>query len=310
MLIHHRPFDASQGDFEKMWRFLQQDYADRGDNFIWCFARLGDWKYGLWNEKKYIPTFFRDHAHLWVDGFDRLLGFVLSEDGANIFFIFTAREYAYLYDEILDWTIAHWGARFPTLVIEVHENQSEALAALESRGFRDRGLVATTRIYDVAVKAREPVHLPEGYSIVDMADHGDYAAKAQIYLDGFSGEDQVTEFDLARFAYSRESPAYDPRFDFSVVTPTGAHVATCVGFNDPGCGMAEIEKVCTHNGYRRQGLAQSVIRECFHRLHGRGIARAYITGYSDEANALYERLGPCGHKRWFHYALETADRLE
>jgi len=86
-----RPFDDTQQDFEKMWCFLQQDYAQKQDRFTWLVSRLGDWRYGLWNEKKYIPTFFRDYAQLWVDSFDQLVGFVLSENGDNIFFIFTAR---------------------------------------------------------------------------------------------------------------------------------------------------------------------------------------------------------------------------
>jgi ribosomal protein S18 acetylase RimI-like enzyme len=78
-----------------------------------------------------------------------------------------------------------------------------------------------------------------------------------------------------------------------------------VGFNDPAYGVAEVEKICTHSQYRRQGLAEAVIRECFQRLKKRGIERAYITGYSEEANGLYEKLGPCGHKQWFHYELGT-----
>lgn len=81
-------------------------------------------------------------------------------------------------------------------------------------------------------------------------------------------------------------------------------MSTCVGFYDPASKMAEIEKVCTHRHYRRLGLGEAVIRECFQRLKKRGIQKAYITGYSGEANGLYEKLGPCKHKQWFHYELE------
>jgi ribosomal protein S18 acetylase RimI-like enzyme len=184
------------------------------------------------------------------------------------------------------------------------------MVSLERRGFHSLGIIAVTRVYDLTEKVCEPVRLKPHYRIVDMVENGDYRGKGLLYLNGFSGKDEVSEFDLARFAYSRESPAYDPRCDLSVIAPGGAHVATCVGFNDPDYRMAEIEKVCTHSDYRRQGLAEAVIRECFHRLHQRGIAWAYITSYGPEADALYEKLGPCGHKQWFHYALETSDGLE
>lgn len=127
MRITHRPFDASGPDFERMWRFLQQDYADRRDRFIWLFSRLGDWKYGLWNDRKLFPTFFEKYAELWVDAFERPAGFVVSEDGGDIFFIFTALGFDYLYAEILDWTMRHWGPRYKRLRAEVHEYRAQAL---------------------------------------------------------------------------------------------------------------------------------------------------------------------------------------
>jgi ribosomal protein S18 acetylase RimI-like enzyme len=301
MTLSVRSFDADRGDFEAMWRFLREDYARKQDRFIWLFSRLGDWKYGLWNEKKLFPTFFRDHAQLWVDDFGDLLGFVLSEDGGNIFFIFTQDRYEHLYAEILDWTLRCWGPRYGELKTEVHEYQGAALTTLESRGFRSAGGVAVTREYDLAAKRYDVVKLSPGYRIVDMGENGDWRSKALLYKDGFEGEDRVSALDLLRSEYSRESPAYDPAFDLSALTADGMHVASCVGFNDPAHGVAEVEKICTHSQYRRQGLAEAVIRECFRRLAEIGIERAYITGYSTEANGLYEKLGPCKHKQWFHY---------
>lgn len=121
MAVSNRAFDRACGDFERMWRFLERDYADRQDHFIWQGSRLGDWMYGLWHEQKYIPTFFRDHAQLWFNDFGDLLGFVLSENGDEVIYIFTALGYDYLYADILEWTIRQWGPRYRTLKTEVHE---------------------------------------------------------------------------------------------------------------------------------------------------------------------------------------------
>jgi ribosomal protein S18 acetylase RimI-like enzyme len=302
-----RPFSLKGDDFDKMWRFLQQDYARQQERFIWHIGRLGDWQYGLWNEQKYIPTFFAKHAQLWLDDFQRLLGFVIDEDGNNTFFIFTLAGYEHLYPAILDWTIEHWASRAEALMAEVHEFQTAELAALESRGFRSHGVAAVTREYDLPAKKDEELRLPAGCRIVTMAENGDYLSKARLYKDGFSNSNEVSALELLKFEYSRENPAYDPTLDLSVVTPDGVHAATCVGFADPGNRAAEVEKVCTHRGYRRQGLAEAVIRECFRRLSQRGIERAYITGYSGEANNLYEKLGPVKRKQWFHYELKTVE---
>lgn len=305
MKPYHRAFDETRDDFEVMWRFLQQDYGHRQERFIWHSSRLGDWKYGLWHEAKYIPSFFRNHAELWVDAFNELLGFVLNEDGGDVVFIFTRQGYEYLYADILDWTVQHWGPRHSMLKTEVHEYQPEALAILASRGFRSAGVVATTRQYDLHAKANESVRLPEGFRFASMNADGDFRGKGLLYKGGFDDVDHITEFELLRFEYSRENPAYDPRFDISVVTPEGVYAAGCVGFHDPIYGIAEVEKVCTHHRYRRQGLAEAAIRECFQRLKSHGIKQAYITGYSTQANTLYEKLAPCWRKQWFHYELAS-----
>lgn len=304
MLVRHRPFDEQQDDFRKMWDFIRQDFAHRGDQFIWLFSRLGDWKYGLWRENKYVPTFFRDHAHLWLGGLDELLGFVLSEDGDQIFFIFTRPGFEYLYDEILEWTVQNWGARYPSLITEVHEHQPDSLERLERHGFHSNGAVALTRRYDLRALRDDTIRLPEGYRIESMSEHWDERGKALLLLNGFQRRDEVTELDLLKFAYARESPAYDPGCDLSVVNAEGVHVATCTGFNDPAYRVAEVERVCTQSQFRQLGLAEAVIRTCFQRLRARGIETAYITGYSTAANALYEKLGPCDRRQWLHYELK------
>ena len=130
MPIYNCPYNPDGPDFVKMWRLLQQDYARRKDNFVWLVSRFGDWKYGCWREAKYFPMFFRRNAQVWLDSFDEVNGFVLSEDGENIFFIFTRPGYDYLYGEILDWTVANWGPRYASLQAEVNEGQADALATL------------------------------------------------------------------------------------------------------------------------------------------------------------------------------------
>ncbi len=303
MHVSHRPFNPERNDFDKMWRFLEQDASEKKDRHIWLVSRLGDWRHGLWNEKKRSPSFFSENAELWLTGSDELVGFVLSEDGDELFFILTRQGQDDLYPEILNWTVEHWGPRYESLTTEVHEFQAQALCTLERAGWRSLGLVATTRDYDL--QNRTGITLLAGFKIVDMAENGDYVAKALLNVNGFDGREGVTEAELAMFAESRNNPVYNPQLDLSVVTQDGLHVASCVGFVDPVSGLAEVEKVCTHNQYRRQSLAEAAIRECFERLRKREIEWAFITGYSSGANALYEKLGPSGHKRWFHYELSS-----
>jgi GNAT superfamily N-acetyltransferase len=303
MRTYNRPFNLGGDDFEKLWRFLQQDYAHKGDAFTWLVSRLGDWKYGLWNEKKFLPTFFQENAQLWVDAFDQPVGFVLDEDGGEIIFILTAPGWEYLYPQMLAWAVQHWAPRFGSLKVEVSEYHTALIQALEYAGFQPLGGVAVTCAYDLRNRPPEQVRLPGGYRVVDMQENGDYSAKALVNAGGFHEEDQVSEFAVQRYAYSRLNPAYDPSLDFSALTEEGVHASSCVGFSDPLNRVAEVEKVCTHYAHRRKRLAEAVIRACFQRLAARGVERAYITGYGSEAIRLYGKLEPGAQWKWMHYEL-------
>lgn len=303
MPIQHRPYNPDGLDFVKIWRLLEEDYARRQDAFVWLVSRFGDWKYGLWREAKMFPMFFRRHAEVWVDGFDEVQGVVLSEDGENVFFIFTQPGYDYLYGEILDWTVANWGPRYASLLAEVNMGQADARAILAGRGFADLGPAATTRAYSIAAQAAAGFSLPDGFRIATIAEEPDYLGKRKLQRNAFSGQDSVRDVDLWAYEYSRESHAYDPQLDISVVAPDGRHVASCVGFLDVRNSISEIERVCTHAEHRQRGYALAAVRACFQRLHTRGYTRAYITSYGLEADNLYEKLGPVNRTVWHRYEL-------
>lgn len=301
MHVYHRAYDELSRDFETIWRFLLEDYTYRQDRFIWMMSRFGDWKYGLWGENKFFPPFFRDNAHLWFNDVRELLGFAISESGDETFFIFTRQGYSFLYADILEWVISHWQNRGRALKTEIHEFQTEDVCCLERKGFVNRGLVATTCQYKLSDKAAEPITLPEGFQIVDCLTNTNYHSKRALQRNAFADTDTVRDIDLWAYAYSRECPCYLPQYDLSVINPDGMHVASCLGFADFDNRVVEIERVCTHSQYRHKGLAEAVIRACFHRLAADGFEYAYITSYGDEARRLYNKLGAARQRQWFLY---------
>jgi len=81
----------------------------------------------------------------------------------------------------------------------------------------------------------------------------------------------------------------------------GRFVAGCEALIDARNGVADIERVCTHSRFRRRGFARAVIQECLDRLRDMGMCRAYMTGYSPEAIALYGSLGAAEESKSFIY---------
>jgi len=303
MKIDNRPFDEKKKDYEKMWEFLINDYTDKQDQFIWTTGRLGDWKYGIWNEIKYFPSFMRKNAQLWFNNFEELVGFVISENCDNNFTIFAKRGYEFLYSEMIIWVKTNWNNREGKLITEVHEYHDSYIQALIKEGFLKGDLIAVTRQYKLYEKAKEEFFLDSEYTIEDMLDNPDLEGKTILYNNAWRNENTICQSDLLKYEYNRESPCFNPKFDLSVVNKYGIHVSSCVAFIDYKNNYAEIEKVCTHSDYRRKGLAEAVIRECFKRLYAEGIQYAYITGFSTEAKNLYEKLGAIKSRNWFSYSL-------
>jgi hypothetical protein len=295
MITYHRPYQDRGDDFERMWEFLVTDYRDRGW-FIWTIGRLGDWKYGIWTEKKYIPCFLGDNAHLWFDAFGALAGFVVSENGDNGFTVFVRKGQDFLYDEILGWTVENWGGR--DLAIEIHQDDRAIKPALRKAAFVSGGVTAVTQKYLLPEVSVEPVPLPQGYRVVDMEECPDFDGKKLLQLNAFHGINSLTELDRLAYRYSRACPVYHPQFDLSILDETGRHVAGCQAFIDYRNGYAEVERICTHSDFRRRGLAAAVIKACFKKLNDQGLACAYITGYSPGAQALYAKLGASSCASW------------
>lgn len=307
MRIYNRPFTEQLNDYKKMWDFLVNDYADKTDQFIWTIGRLGDWKYGCWSEEKYFPSFMRKNAQLWLNGLDDLVGFVISENGDNTFAVFAKRGYEFLYVEMIIWVKNNWNKRGSSLSTEVHEYHDLYKKALLEEGFHEGELMAVTRQYKLQDKAVEGFQVENGFIVEDMLTNPDLKGKTLLYNNSWRNDNTVSQLDLLRYEYNRESPCFNPQFDLSLVDKNGLHISSCVAFIDYKNNYAEIEKVCTRNDYRKKGFAETVIRECFRRLYNEGIRYAYITGFETAANNLYEKLGPAKKRNWYDYRLKTAN---
>ena len=87
-------------------------------------------------------------------------------------------------------------------------------------------------------------------------------------------------------------PSYSSDLDLSVVSDTGEQISFCYGFVDKENVIAIIETIGTHPDYQHRGFGKAVVSACLNELKTRGIRTAYITGFSEAANALYQSLGP------------------
>jgi GNAT superfamily N-acetyltransferase len=309
MKTTHRNYVEGLGDFNRIAHFVIQHNAQIRNYSTWCLGRFLDWKYGLWGNKLSIPGFCEQNAQLWFDGFDELAGFAVSEDGNCDVAILTAAGYRFLFEDILNWVLANWGNRKPGLSIEITALQTLEAGLLERNGFQRQSSFYTSH-FDLTAELPARIPLEDGFKIVDMHSHPDYRAQRILRADAFRNKSDYSEEEMAHElsvdAYARESPIYHPQTDVCVMAPDGSFAAGCEALIDAHNAEADIERVCTHSHYRRRGFGRVVIQECLGRLRAMGLLRAYITGYSPEAIALYGSLGAYKQTESLVYRLSNA----
>ena len=144
----HRAFNGDSDDFKKMIQFIIEHNRIKQNQFTWSIGRLVDWKYGLWSQNKYFPTFFSQNAELWFDYLGNLVGFAISEGGDGSFTLFTEERHGFLYKEMLEWVMRHWADREGTLTTEVNETQLDEQQILEAQQFISEGVCEVTRAFN------------------------------------------------------------------------------------------------------------------------------------------------------------------
>lgn len=309
MKTTHRHYSEEAGDFRRLCRFIVDHNEQIRAYSTWCIGRLVDWKYGLYENKTAVPAFCEQNAQLWFDGFQRLSGFAISEEGDGGIAIITLEGYRFLFEEMLQWALANWSDRGPSLSIEITAQQTMEAAVLERYGWRQKAEFYR-QMFDLKQELAPRAPLEAGFSIVDMATHPDYRAQRILRNEAFGGRSEIPEADLQRellfFNHGQQGPIYHPQTDLCLMAPDGSLVSGCEALIDAHNAEADIERVCTHSGFRKRGFARAVIQECLYRLRDMGLRKAYIAGYSPAAIALYASLGD-GEESTF-YIYESANR--
>lgn len=301
MRTYHRDFIFESNDFEMMCKFILQDNSYKKEHFIWHIGRIVDWKYNLSSYKRYFPDNYSQAAHLWFDYFHELIGFTITEDFNNEFYVFLKDEYSHMYDELVHWFTNEWNHKYDSFKTSAVESQTKFISCIEKRGFHKSDEVEMTRVFDTS--------LYKDFSIDDsmvtfqsMIENKDYEEQRNLRINAWP-KSFDEEMDIQRREYTRRSPIYNADFDFVLVNKNGKHVSGCEAFIDYHNNTAEIERVCTHSDFYNNGYAQITIKSCMSKLYHHSIKTAYLSGSYDKTIYLYGKLGHIKEVARYFYQL-------
>ena len=286
MSITNEKYIDSFENFNVVHAFMRKVFTLTGKPQTWEFVRLEFWKTRE-ASKNADPNFMENNAHLWKNESCEIVGLFISESGGSYFSLIVHPDYPEIAKEMIFWTKNVWGKDKKKLNTDCYEHSMEVGALLNSGFVRDRQ-IANTRRYDLENK-EYTVTLEEGFSIRCITEAPNYVGKSESIQRAFCPQDLNPE----KVAYWRkELPSYCADLDLSVVSHCGDHISFCFGFEDIDNGIAIIETIGTHPDYQQRGFGKAVVMACCNELKKRGIKTVYITGFSVEANALYQSLQP------------------
>ena len=91
-----------------------------------------------------------------------------------------------------------------------------------------------------------------------MKTDADYRAQLLLWQNVFAGKLVLSKEETKHFAkiskYSLDNPIYSAETGLCVMAPDGTFVSGCKVLIDTWNLEADIERVCTHSGFRWQGL--------------------------------------------------------
>lgn len=299
MKITNERYTDSCENFNEVHSFLRKMVRMTGKLQTWEFVRLEFWRWCESN-KSGDPFFKENNAHIWRSETGEMAGLFISESGGSFFSLIVHPQHPNLAAEMVDWAQNVWGKGKGSLNTDCYEHSLET-TALTGAGFVNRRPIGNTRKYDLQNTEYAPAPLEEGFTIVEISEAPDYEGKSRSIQQAFLSDDLTPgKVDYWR----KDLPSYSPHLDLSVVNQAGEHIAFCYGFTDEQSGVAVIETVGTRPEYQQRGFGKAVITECFIRLKAQGIHTAYITGFSEAANALYQSLRPV--EIWPMYSYTSA----
>ncbi len=281
------------------------------------FVELGiaEFTYARWDwmtTHSYLDKEAISSIGLWLLN-EKVVGIATFDTSLGTTYCLALPEFAYLKGEILRYATNHLKSEKGEITVAIADQdtvfQMEAL---------EQGYVATpNRESDAAfycspeALTQLPCRLdllPQGFSLVSMADRYDPYEYLRVLWKGFNheldGEGELVYTDLKATEVDLEMkrPNVDLNLKLAVVSPEGHFVSYCGMWYDPEVGYSVIEPVATDPEYRKLGLGKAVVLEGIRRTAALG-AKMALVGSSQQ---FYYSIGMVPYQTATIWKLKTA----
>lgn len=277
MTIKQRHYTSEAGftaDYLAVKAFLKRIYKDDfGSPQSWIWNRW-EWMFSL----PYLDETMLNRIGIWEDE-GQIIGLATYEQGLGDVWLSLDPDYPELKEAMIEYATVHLAA------IDEKGERSLRLCILETddafskyaagHGFVPDGDNEATAIYRIT-DPLPPVILPEGFSIVSLAEENDLMKLHRVLWKGFNHAGEPPVESLHERERMQSGQEFDQSLALAVKSPEGDFVSFCNLWHDPETDYAIVEPMATVPEYRKMGLGRALLVEGFRRCAARGAEKVYV----------------------------------
>lgn len=294
-------------DFLRVRDFLNQTYSRFPTPYNWGLER---WNYARYFISPMLGSYGLKSDDLTaslaaIELFNELVGIWEDENGeiagvANIehadrkhrgfgeIFLQRHPDHTDLLEEMLSYGEQKFYNKARGLVYTfAYEDDSELINILKSRDYKIREDFKINNL-ELEIADLPEVELPEGFSLHNMSESNDLAAKCEIFGRSFNHEDPADWPSIFSYQELQQAPDYYKENDFFILAPDGRYAATCLVWYDPVNHIGHMEPLGTHPDFRGKKLATTITYAGLRRLKELGATKIPMNGGFDP---FYQALG-------------------
>ncbi len=296
MKISFHPYQTEE-DFWRMREFLRQVFLlNQRLERCWHVARLD---YARWHScLNCAGVSLEEVAYLW-EAQGELIAFLMPDGGRGEahLCVHPGWQTIELEEEMLNVAEEHLPAIKPDgsrkLFVWAPDADDLRQELLLNHGYQKDDWPEYQWRRDLDVPVPE-VQIPSGYNIRPLGDGLELLERCYASGLGFhEGDIKVAvenRDDPTWYRNIQTAPLYRRDLDLVVISPDGSIASFCTIWFDDVTRSAYIEPVATVPAHQRKGLGKAVLTDGLRRLQRIGATRAFVSGFSAAANALYRSV--------------------
>jgi mycothiol synthase len=282
----------NEDDFWRIRAFLREVFLLNDRHLLcWHVVRLDYWRWHfVANCEMSAPV--PEVTYLWETTEGRIAA-VLNPESTSEAFMQLHPDYRtpQLEEEMLAFAEEHLSAPIANgqgrLYAFAADGDRQRQRLLESRGYIRRGRPEQQWRRDLdAPIPRAP--LAPGYAMRSMGDIDEFPARSWASWKAFHPDDPDELYEGSDWYLNIQyAPLYRRDLDIVAATPGGEIAAFATIWFDDATRSGVFVLVGAMPAHQRRGLSTAVMTEGLRRLQRMGATRAFVSGYTPEANALY-----------------------